>query len=92
MVQTCQSCNIIEDSNHVILVCKDYNDIREFVFREVYKDFPNINGLSYTQHLISTFSVKLPDYLFLDVENKFQNICLKYINNLFSTKLQAAKI
>ena len=40
VVQTCQSCNIIEDSNHFILVCKDYTDIREFFFREVYKDFP----------------------------------------------------
>ena len=88
VVQTCQSCNIIEDSNHFILVCKDYANIREDFFREVYKDFPNFNCLSFTQRLISILSLKLPEYLYLDVEYNFQKICLKYINNLFTTRFQ----
>ena len=88
VVQTCQSCNIIEDSNHFILVCKDYANIREDFFRyKVYKDFPNFN-LSFTQRLISILSLKLPEYLYLDVYYNFQKICLKYINNLFTTSFQ----
>ena len=88
MVQTCQSCNIIEDSNHFYLVSKDYNNICEDFFKEVYKDFPNFNCLSFTQRLISILSLKLPEYLYLDVEYNFQKICLKYINNLFTTRFQ----
>ena len=63
VVQTCQSCNIIEDCNHFILVCKDNANIRKDFFREVYKDFPNFNYLSNTQRLISILSLKLPEYL-----------------------------
>ena len=88
MVLTSQSCNIIEDSNHFLLVCKDYANIHETFFGEVYKDFSNFNlhELYTTSNFLKILAVKLPDYLYLDVEYKFQNICLKYIKNLFSTK------
>ena len=35
VVQTCQSCNIIEDSNKLVLVCKDYTNIFDY-FSETY--------------------------------------------------------
>ena len=79
---------IIEDCNHFILVCKDYANIREHFFREVYKDFPNFNCLSFTQGLISILSLKLPEYLYLDVNNIVLNFLSQRKIIIFWRKVQ----
>ena len=84
----CNYCkDKVEDTEHFVLHCNNYQSIRENFKTDIINIYPDFNKFSNRQWLMSILSVKIPEEISMDTD-VFKNKCTHYIYKLYCNRFK----